>query len=165
MKQDTGSTQRKDRGFTLIELMLVIVILGILAGVTVTQITGVSQDAKIAAAQTDIENIKMALRMFEVDMGYFPTEDQGLEELYTKTDEHRKYLEKAPKDPWGTEYGYRAESEHEMDFPDIWSNGKDKEEGTEDDVVSWDVGEESEGISSTGTGSAGTKSTGTSKEF
>jgi general secretion pathway protein G len=136
--------------------MLVIVILGILAGVAVTQFTGVGQDARIARAQTDIENIKMALRMFELEMGRFPSDDEGIEELTMKTDEHKRCLEKLPKDPWGELYNYRAESENEMDFPDVWSNGPDKTEGTEDDVVSWQVEDEggTEGGGTTSSSSA-----------
>ena len=154
MRQEEQLKMRKERGFTLIELMLVIVILGILAGAVVTNMMGVGDDARKARAQTDIESIKTAIRMFEIDMGYFPSDDEGIEELCTKTDEHRRYLEKLPKDPWGEPYNYRAESENDMDFPDIWSNGKDKTEGTEDDIVSWEMEEEGGDMGTTGGGAA-----------
>lgn len=152
MREEKQLEKQKERGFTLIELMLVIVILGILAGAVVTNMMGVGDDARKARAQTDIEAIKTAIRMFEIDMGYFPTDDEGIEELCTKTDEHRRYLEKLPKDPWGEPYNYRAESENDMDFPDIWSNGRDMTEGTEDDIVSWEVEDEGEGMGASDVG-------------
>lgn len=145
-----GNRKEKQRGFTLIELMLVIVILGILAGVAVTQFTGFSDDAKKTAAQTQINEFKTSLRLFELEMGRFPTDDEGLEELTLKSDDHRRYLDKLPLDPWGNEYLYREESENDMDFPDIWSAGKNGQEGDEDDITSWSTGDEEEDTSSGG---------------
>ena len=156
-----GNRREKERGFTLIELMLVIVILGILAGVAVTQFTGFSEQAKVAASQTDITQIKTALRLYELEMGKFPSDDEGIEELTIKTDEHKKLLEKMPRDPWGESYYYREESENDMDFPDIWSSGPNKQEGDEDDITSWGEGGGSEGEEDTG-GTGGTSSSSSS---
>ncbi len=144
MDQQEKKIRRRESGFTLIELMLVIVILGILAGVAVNSFTGVSDDARSAAAKSDIQTITTAIKMFELETGQFPAEDEWIEELTTKTDDHKAHMEKLPNDPWGVEYNYREESENGSDFPDIWSNGKDKEEGTDDDITNWQSDEDLE---------------------
>lgn len=137
---------RRKRGFTLVELMLVIVILGILAAAAVNTFTGVSEDARITRAKTDIQTIQTAVRMFELEMGSFPTDDEGIDELTNQTEDHKAYLDKLPLDPWGNPYNYREESENDQPFPDIWSNGKDGEEGTDDDIGNWaDEAEEEAG--------------------
>ncbi|MCB9768414.1 MAG: type II secretion system major pseudopilin GspG [Candidatus Omnitrophica bacterium] len=144
MEQQDKRIRRRESGFTLIELMLVIVILGILAGVAVNSFTGVSEQAKVTAAKSDINTITTAIKMFELETGRFPAEDEWIEELTSKTDDHKRHMEKLPKDPWGNEYNYREESENGLDFPDIWSNGPDQEEGTEDDVTNWQSEDEGE---------------------
>lgn len=133
------------RGFTLVELLLVIVILGILAGVVVTNVTDVGNEARTARVKTDIGSIQTAVRTFEIYMGRYPTDDEGIEELTQTTDEHKAFLDKIPKDPWGNPYNYREESENNLSGPDIWSNGPDGQEGTDDDIGNWDVEEEEGG--------------------
>ncbi len=159
MIRDQKQTRKAERGFTLIELMLVIVILGILAGVAVTNLTGVGEDARRTRAQSDIATIQNAIRMFEISMGKYPSDEEGIEELTKKTDEHKAFLPQVPKDPWGEPYGYREESEHEQDFPDVWSNGKDKQEGTDDDIGNW-TAEGTEGESGGEGGTSGGGGTG-----
>jgi len=156
----TSSDNRKnERGFTLIELMLVIVILGILAGVAVTNLTGVGEDARKTKARTDIATIQTALGLYEVKMGGYPGDDEGIQELVEKTDEHPSFLKTMPMDPWGQPYNYRQESENGLDFPDVWSNGKDKQEGTEDDIGNWMTeGGEEEGTSASSSGSSSSSS-------
>lgn len=151
----SDDNRRNERGFTLIELMLVIVILGILAGVAVTNLTGVGEDARKTKARTDIAAIQTALGMYEVQMGTYPGDDEGIQALCEKTDEHRAFLQQMPIDPWGQPYNYRQESENGLDGPDIWSNGKDKQEGTEDDIGNWMTeGGEEGGSGATGGGSS-----------
>lgn len=146
-------SRQAQRGFTLIELMLVIVILGILAGVAVTNLTGVGEDARKTRAKTDIQAIQTALGMYEVTMGRYPSDDEGIQALVEKTDEHRSFLPQVPTDPWGQPYNYREESENGLEGPDVWSNGKDKQEGTEDDIGNWLS--ESDETTGTGTGTTG----------
>ena len=161
MEQKEIEVRRRESGFTLIELMLVIVILGILAGVAVNSFTGVSDDARKTAAKSDINTITTAIKMFELETGRFPSEDEWIEELTTKTDEHKRHMDKLPKDPWGNEYNYREESENGNDFPDIWSNGKDGEEGTDDDITNWVTEDE---MNDTGTSSSSSSSGSTGGE-
>ncbi|MBN1674512.1 MAG: type II secretion system protein GspG [Kiritimatiellae bacterium] len=86
-------------GFTLVEIMLVVVIIGILAGLAVTRFTGRTEDARRNAAKAEIARIKTAVDLYEVDNGKFPS---SLGELVPK------YLDKAPKDPWGNDYIYNS---------------------------------------------------------
>jgi general secretion pathway protein G len=129
----------KSRGFTLVELMLVVVILGVLVAMVVPRLTGRSEQARKAAAKTDIEsNIALALDMYELDNGSYP---ENLEALLAKpssgTDNWSgPYLKKKPMDPWGREYKYKAPGAHNKDY-DLYSLGADGAEGGGDDIANW----------------------------
>lgn len=138
----------RHRGFTLIELMVVIVILGILAGLIVPKLTDKPDRAKVVKAKMQIENLSMALKEYKLDNGYYPTTEQGLQALVQKPSVGKEpknypeggYLNKIPKDPWGNEYIYVCPGEH-ADF-DLLSLGKDGEEGGEGfnaDIKSWEI--------------------------
>jgi general secretion pathway protein G len=135
---------RKDsRGFTLIELMVVVVILGLLAAFVAPRFFGKLSTAKLKAAKVQIEMFGTALDGFRLDTGRYPTTEEGLKALREKPSGADKwegpYLPKEiPLDPWGNAYVYRSPSEH-GDY-DIISYGLDKAEGGEgenQDVVSW----------------------------
>ncbi|MDD5729620.1 MAG: type II secretion system major pseudopilin GspG [Candidatus Omnitrophica bacterium] len=131
----------KIKGFTLIELMLVVIIIGALVAMVMPRLTGRGEQARSAAAKADIEaNIATALKLYELDNGGFPTTEEGLNALLTKpssaTNWNGPYLEKKPLDPWGREYKYRSPGEHRTDY-DLYSLGKDGVESA-DDIKNWE---------------------------
>ena len=139
---------RNRRGFTLIELMVVITILGILAVLILPRITGQTDEARRTATKVQIKNIEQALHLFELDNGFYPTTEQGLDALVKKPTIGRipgryregGYMAKVPKDPWGTPYVYVSPGAH-GDF-DLISFGADKEKGGEGknaDIENWDI--------------------------
>lgn len=138
------------KGFTLIELMIVIVILGILAGFIVPKIMGRPEEAKQLKAKMQIEILETALKLYKLDTGMYPSTEQGIEALIQPPDtgiipkKWRKggYLEKGkiPVDPWGNEYIYLSPGIH-SDF-DISSYGFDGVHGGEDknmDINNWEI--------------------------
>lgn len=138
------------RGFTLIELMVVIVILGVLAGLIIPRIMGRPEEARRMKARVQIESIETALKLYKLDNGSYPTTEQGLQALVEAPSvgalaKHwRKggYLEKGqvPKDPWGNEFVYLSPGVH-GDF-DLSSYGKDGQPGGEDenaDINNWEL--------------------------
>lgn len=129
----------KARGFTLVEMLLVVTIIGILAALTIPRIVGRTEQARITAAQADINGgIKSALGQFEVDNGFFP---KSMQDLLTQPSNaknwHGPYLDKMPSDPWGNPYIYYYPGKHSANSYDLLSVGPDGKEGTDDDIVSW----------------------------
>jgi general secretion pathway protein G len=135
-------------GFTLIELMVVIVILGILGGLVVPRITEKPEEARRVKAELQIQEISSALKEFKIDNGFYPSTEQGLQALVEKPAVGQTprnyptdgYMDKIPKDPWGNEYIYISPGKH-GDF-DIISYGADGEEGGQGnnaDVNSWEI--------------------------
>ena len=129
-------------GFSLIELLLVLVILAILAAVVVPKFTGRSDDARIAAAKTDIAQMETALDAFEVDAGRYPASDEGLGALMVQPQNVKTwkgpYLKRdVPKDPWDQPYIYRFPGQNNPTGYDLFSTGKDQREGGNDDITNW----------------------------
>jgi general secretion pathway protein G len=148
MRKRFFSTQQ---GFTLIELMVVIVILGILATFIMPRIMGRPEEARRMAAKAQIQSIESALRLFKLDNGFYPSTEQGLDALVFppttgRIPEHFReggYLEKGkvPMDPWGHPYVYLSPGIHFLDY-DLKALGADGEEGGEGpnaDVESWNL--------------------------
>lgn len=128
-------------GFTLIELMLVVIIIGTLAAMVMPRLVGRGEQARITAAQSDISaNIATALKLYELDNGSFPSAEEGLNALLNKPASARNwngpYLERKPQDPWGREYQYKSPGTHRTDY-DLYSLGKDGQESA-DDVKNWE---------------------------
>ena len=124
---------RQSRGFTLVEIMVVVVILGILAVLIVPRVLGRSDEARQAAAKHDIATIMQSLKLYRLDNGRYPTNDQGLQALVTKPtsapapSNWKPYLDKLPKDPWGNTYQYLSPGVHGE--VDVFSLGADSQPG------------------------------------
>jgi general secretion pathway protein G len=121
------SDQRRQRGFTLVEMLLVLVILATLAAIVYPKVMGRSEQARITAAQTQIANFKTALDAYEVDNGKYPQGRNGLNDLIVQPRDavswHGPYLESIPKDPWGNDYAYECPGKHNPSSYDISSPG------------------------------------------
>lgn len=128
-----------ERGFTLVEIMLVVVIIGILAALVIPKIAGNTERARVTAAQADINGgIKSALGQYEVDMGFYPKSMQDLlVQPANGKNWHGPYLDKLPVDPWGNPYVYYFPGKHNPSGYDLLSVGPDQKEGTEDDIGNW----------------------------
>ncbi|WP_422133311.1 type II secretion system major pseudopilin GspG [Endozoicomonas sp. ALD040] len=140
-------TRQVQRGFTLIEIMVVVVILGILAAMVAPKILSRPDQAKITVARSDIETLSQALELYRLDNGFYPSTDQGLDALIKKptiAPEPRNwnpegYLKKAPVDPWGNAYIYLQPGNHGK--YDLYSQGADGREGGEGlnaDITNWE---------------------------
>jgi general secretion pathway protein G len=125
------------RAFTLIELLLVMVILAILAGVVVNKFGGIQERARDTRAKTDLTNIKSALEQFKIVNSRYPTSEEGLQALVTKPNDDlpdwKACLDKLPTDPWNHPYIYRTPGNNGKDF-DVLSAGPDGHEGGGDDI-------------------------------
>ena len=145
MKTKPNPTRRIHgrRGFTLVEMLLVLVILGTLAALVIPKLTGRAEDARKTTAHADIAGIGSALDMFEVDVGEYPKGKEGLVALFEEPTGalgwHGPYLKKTelPKDPWGNYYAYEYPGRNNPTGYDLYSFGPDKKEGTDDDIVNW----------------------------
>lgn len=134
--------KRKDHcGFTLIEIMLVVAILGILISVVLPRLTGRTEEAKLQAARLQVETIGIALDTFEVDNGRFPSSQEGLTALWEEPADavnwKGPYLKKpSPIDPWKNPYVYAFPGLKSNDY-DLYSLGPDRRDGSEDDIGNW----------------------------
>lgn len=131
----------QNRGFTLVEMLLVLVILATLAAIVYPKFTGRTEQAKTTAAKTEIASIMLALNSFEVDNGYYPKSLAALmDQPSDASNWHGPYLEKGiPKDPWGNDYAYEYPGKHTANGFDLMSMGADGRAGTDDDITSWDT--------------------------
>ena len=130
---------KQKKGFTLIEIMLVVIILGILAAMVVPKLTGRSDEARRSVAKTDIQsNLALAIDLYEVDIGEYPSSLDDLMHAPSQVSGWKgPYLKKLPLDPWGRSYIYKFPGSHNTDGYDLASMGKDGVEGGEDDITNW----------------------------
>lgn len=140
----------RERGFTLIEIMVVVVIIGLLAAVIVPQVVSRVDEARVAKAKQDIQGMETALTMFRLDNSRYPSTDQGLAALVTQpTDPSIRhwrpggYVKRISKDPWGNDYQYIYPGTHGGEY-DLFSLGADAQpggDGTNADIGNWNAEE------------------------
>jgi len=138
------SRRLRVQGFTLIELMVVLVIIGVLAALIVPNVLDRADDARVTAARTDVNNLMQALKLYRLDNQRYPAADQGLEALVRKPTtgnippNWRPYLEKLPNDPWGRPYQFvNPGVRGEIDVFSFGADGQPGGDGTNADVGSW----------------------------
>jgi general secretion pathway protein G len=149
IRMNSQISYKREKGFTLIEIMVVVIILGLLAGLVLPRILGQEEKAKVEASKVQIRSLEGALDAYKLDNGFYPTTDQGLDALIKKPEVGRipnkwregGYLKPAriPKDPWGKDYVYLSPGNEGREY-DIVSLGADNEpggEGNSADIESW----------------------------
>jgi general secretion pathway protein G len=131
-------------GFTLIELMVVLVIIGVLAALIVPNVLERAEDARVTAARTDVNNLMQALKLYKLDNQRYPSSEQGLQALVTKPATRpvppnwKPYLDKLPNDPWGRPYQYLNPGvKGEVDVMSLGADGQPGGEGKNADIGSW----------------------------
>ncbi len=144
MSKPSSRTARLARGFTLIEVMVVIVILGVLAALVVPKVMSRPDEARVVAAKQDISAIMQALKLYKLDNRRYPSAEQGLQALVTKPaaapvpDNWKSYLDKLPVDPWGKPYQYVTPGlKGEVDVMSFGADGISGGEGFDADIGSW----------------------------
>jgi general secretion pathway protein G len=140
-------SRRAARGFTLIEIMVVVVIMGVLAALVVPKLLSRTGESKVAAAKVDIATVMQAMKLYKLDNQRYPTTEQGLQALLTKPTtgpaangwKTGGYLEKMPKDPWGNPYQFLSPGvKGEIDVFSYGADGAPGGTGDDADIGSWD---------------------------
>ncbi len=140
------SLLKSQAGMTLIEIMVVVAIIAGITGLVAVNVLGNREKANINLTRTQISNIMNALDQYKLDNNWYPSTDQGLEALVEKPSSGKTpenypedgYMKKIPKDPFGNEFHYASPGTHGNKV-EVWSDGPDNAEGTEDDITSWDA--------------------------
>lgn len=128
---------RLARGLTLIEILVVVTILGLIAGIVGVAVVGQLEEAQIDTTGTQIKNIEDALEIYKMKIGKYPTSTEGLGALANPPNGKKPMMETIPKDPWGGDFVYLSPGQHNAARFDIYSKGPDGQGGTEDDITNW----------------------------
>ncbi len=149
-KVSRGLGQRYARGFTLIEIMVVVIIIGLLAAVIVPTVINKVDEARVVKAKQDIQSLETALTLFRLDNSKYPTTEQGMSALVSQptdpTIKHWKpggYLQRVSKDPWGFDYQYVNPGTHGKEY-DLYTLGADNApggDGINADIGNWNIGD------------------------
>jgi general secretion pathway protein G len=130
----------KQKGFTLIEIMVVVVIIGLLATLILPRVLGRQEEAMVAKASSDIRALSSALKLYKLDNFKFPGTSDGLDSLVSGAKDGKGYIDRLPADPWGNDYQYLYPGE-KQEF-DLWSYGSDGQLGGDDvnaDIGNWNL--------------------------
>jgi general secretion pathway protein G len=145
----TYNIQRRQAGFTLIEIMVVVIIIGLLAGIVVPNVMDSLDKANVQKARADFKTLQTALKLYRIDNFNYPSTEQGLESLVSKPSiapvprnyKSNGYVETLPRDPWGNEYQYMSPGEaHEYDIYSLGADGVSGGEEQNADLTVWDDG-------------------------
>lgn len=137
-------SRSRHRGFTLLEIMLVVAIIGLLLGAATVYFKGTMESARGTRVEADFQTFSTALKLYNAQNGFYPTTEQGLKALVVRPDtdpvptQWHQFIEKIPMDPWQTPYVYLQPGKHNPDSFDITSDGPDRQPDTADDVGNWD---------------------------
>jgi len=143
MKQPVPHPSQRG-GFTLLEIMMVVIIISLLLGVAINKMTGAVDQARIVATKADLQSISTQLKLYNGMNGFYPTQSQGLQALVTMPSsapaprQWHQYFEKVPHDPWDSPYNYVFPGRHNPNSFDLYSSGPDRQAGTADDIGNWD---------------------------
>jgi general secretion pathway protein G len=142
-KTAASSLPQKSGGFTLIEIMVVVIVIGILAATIIPQFMGTTHDAKVSSAKANIAELESALERFNVHTDHYPSTEEGLKVLVEAPAGDQKrwrgpYIKMLRSDPWGNPYQYRRPGAHHPTSFDLWSRGADGADGGEAEAV--DIG-------------------------
>lgn len=136
-------SRRARRGFTLMEMIIVLTIIALLTGLVIATLSPIGDIAKVKKAMADIQSLKVALSAYQLETGAYPTQEQGIKSLWAKPtvepipDNWRPVMEEEVKDPWEHEYQYYNPGKHNPDKYDVFSMGPDGQAGTDDDIGNW----------------------------
>ncbi len=141
----TPACSRSGRGFTLIELLVILVIIGVLAALIVPNVIDRAEESRVTAARADIGNLMQALKLYRLDNGRYPTQEQGLQALVQRPSQGpaapnwRPYVDKLPNDPWGRPYQYLNPGVHgPVDVFSLGADGQPGGSGLDADIGSWE---------------------------
>ncbi|PTX91639.1 type II secretion system major pseudopilin GspG [Opitutus sp. ER46] len=144
MQFSKAKRTKRNRGFTMLEIMVVLAIIGLLTGLGISQVNKMLDNARVDTATLFVNtSVKVPLMSYRMHMGDYPSTQEGLQALLTPPSSRAgmwrgPYVERMSLDPWGEPYQYAAPGTHNKDGYDVWSKGPDKQSGTEDDIGNWE---------------------------